>query len=41
MPFSNGVSIQREAATAKPQFFLTGDGWFVYNLMINVANVVS
>jgi len=39
MPFSDGVGIQRDAATAKPQFFITGDGWFTYNLVMNVGNV--
>jgi hypothetical protein len=39
MPFSDGIGIQRDAATAKPQFFITGDGWFTYNLLINVGNV--
>lgn len=36
-PFSDGVAIQRDATTAKPQVFVTGDGWFTYNLLINVA----
>lgn len=39
MPHSNGVGIQRDAATAKPQFFRTGDGWFTYNLLVNVAQL--
>jgi len=39
MPYSDGVGIQRDAATAKPQFFITGDGWFTYNLLVNVGNV--
>jgi hypothetical protein len=39
IPFSNGVGIQRDAATAKPQFLMTGDGWFTYNLLTNIANI--
>jgi len=39
MPFSDGVGIQRDAATAKPQFFTTRDGWFTYNLLMNAGNV--
>lgn len=39
MPYSDGVGIQRDAATAKPQFFITGDGWFTYNLLINTAKL--
>lgn len=38
-PFSDGVGIHRDAATAKPQIFITGDGWFTYNLLVNAANV--
>jgi hypothetical protein len=30
-PFSDGVGVMRDAATAKPQIFVTGDGWFTYN----------
>lgn len=39
MPYSDGVGIQRDATTAKPQFFITGDGWFTYNLLINAAKL--
>lgn len=38
-PFSDGVAIQRDAATAKPQFFITGDGWFTYNLLVNASQL--
>lgn len=38
-PFSDGVGIIRDAATAKPQIFLTGDGWFSYNLVTNLAQL--
>jgi hypothetical protein len=31
-PFQDGVGIQRDAQTAPPQLFITGDGWFTYNL---------
>ena len=27
----------RDAQTAKPQTFRTGDGWFPYNLVTNLA----
>lgn len=39
MPFSDGVGIVRDAATAKPQIFVTGDGWFTFNLLSNVAHL--
>ena len=29
----------KEALSAKPQTFLTGDGWFVYNLAVNLAQM--
>jgi hypothetical protein len=38
-PFSNGVGIMRDGATAKPQFFITHDGWFTYNLVTNLARL--
>jgi hypothetical protein len=39
IPFSNGVAVVRDAATAKPQVFITGDGWFTVNLLTNVRNI--
>jgi hypothetical protein len=39
IPFSNGIGIQRDAASAKPQYFITGDGWFIYNLLTNVSHI--
>ena len=38
-PFDDGFGIMRDAQTAKPQTFRTGDGWFVYNLAVNLAQV--
>lgn len=38
-PYSDGVGVMRDAATAKPQIFITGDGWFTYNLFMNVARL--
>ena len=36
-PFSDGFGIMRDAQTAKPQTFRTGDGWFAYHLVTNLA----
>ncbi len=36
-PFSDGIGVMRDAQTAKPQSFRTGDGWFIYNLVTNLA----
>ncbi|AMW32754.1 hypothetical protein SAMN04488510_10246 [Fervidobacterium changbaicum] len=36
-PYSDGFGINKDAASAKPQIFETGDGWFVYNLVVNLA----
>lgn len=36
-PFDDGIGITRDAQTAKPQIFKTGDGWFSYNLITNLA----
>lgn len=38
-PFSNGIGVMRDAATAKPQIFVTGDGWFTYNLVTNLSQI--
>jgi hypothetical protein len=39
MPFSDGAGIVRNAASAKPQVFVTGDGWFTVNLLADAAQV--
>jgi hypothetical protein len=39
IPYSDGVGIIRDAANAKPQVFVTGDGWFTYNLLANVSQI--
>lgn len=38
-PFSNGLGVMRDTATAKSQLFVTGDGWFAYNLAVNLAQL--
>lgn len=38
-PFSDGIGIIRDASTAKPQVFVTGDSWFTYNLVVNLAQM--
>lgn len=35
--YNDGIGLIRDAATAKPQNFVTGYGWFVYNLAMNIA----
>lgn len=40
-PFSDGIGVQRDAASAKPQMFTTGDGWFTYNLVSNLAKAAA
>lgn len=37
-PFADALGIQRDAQTAKPQIFVTGDGWFTYNLVVNLVD---
>ena len=36
-PYRDGIGVMRDAQTAKPQTFRTGDGWFIYNLATNLA----
>ena len=38
-PYSDGIGIQRDAQTAKPQIFVTGEGWFTNNLIQNLAKL--
>ena len=38
-PYQDGFGIMRDAQTAKPQAFRTGDGWFPYNLAANLAQM--
>lgn len=36
-PFSDGIGVIRDASNAKSQLFITGDGWFTYNLVTNLV----
>jgi hypothetical protein len=36
-PYRDGIGIQRDAQSAKPQLFGVDDGWFIYNLATNLA----
>lgn len=38
-PFADGVGIIRDTASAKMQAFITGDGWFTYNVLANLARL--
>lgn len=38
-PFADGVGVMRDAASAKWQVFATGEGWFTYNLVRNLAKL--
>lgn len=38
-PYSDGIGLQRDAITAKPQSFITEDGWFAYNLITSAAQL--
>ena len=38
-PHDDGFGIIRDAQTAKPQTFITGEGWFVYNLAVNLSQM--
>ena len=35
--YDDGFRIMRDAQTARPQAFRTGDGWFAYHLVTNLA----
>ena len=38
-PYDDGFGIMRDAQTARPQAFRTGDGWFPYNLAVNLSQM--
>lgn len=38
-PYSDALGIFRDAANARLQVFVTGDGWFTYNLVTNLARL--
>lgn len=38
-PYANGFGVMRDAQSARPQLFATRDGWFVYNLVTNLAQM--
>ncbi len=37
VPYSDGIGLFRDAANAKQQVFKSGDGWFLFNLVANLA----
>ena len=38
-PYGDGFGIMRDPSTAKPEMFVVGDGWFVYNLVTNLSSL--
>ena len=38
-PYGDGIGIMRDTASAKPEIFAVGDGWFVYNLVTNLSRI--
>jgi len=38
-PYEDGIGLQKDGVTAKPQIFKTGDGWFTYNLVSNISQL--
>jgi hypothetical protein len=38
-PYEDGIGIQKDGVSAKPQIFKTGDGWFAFNLIKNLAQL--
>ena len=38
-PYNDGIGIQKDAQTAKPQIFKMQDGWFSYNLLQNASKI--
>ncbi|MCC6731168.1 MAG: hypothetical protein IT208_17720 [Chthonomonadales bacterium] len=40
-PYREGIAITRDAANARPQVFVTGNGWFAYNLAMNLSGMAT
>jgi len=38
-PYSDGIGIMKDAASAKQQIFINGDGWFTYNIVSNLSQM--
>ncbi len=38
-PYSDGIGMQKDGASAKPQIFKPLDGWFAYNLITNLSKL--
>ena len=36
-PYEDGIGIQKDGVTAKPQVFKNIDGWFTYNAISNLT----
>jgi hypothetical protein len=39
--FPDGIGIVRDASSAKPEVFVTSDGWYTYNLITNLAEMAA
>jgi hypothetical protein len=39
--YADGIGFHRDAASAKPQILITGDGWFTCNLIENLARMAT
>jgi len=37
-PYSDGIGIQKDGVSSKPQIFKEIDGWFAYNLISNLIS---
>ncbi len=38
IPLTDAIGICKDAASAKPQYFIMGEGWFIYNLVKNLSH---
>ena len=36
-PYSDGIGVQKDGVSAKPQVFKNIDGWFCYNFIKNIS----
>ncbi len=38
-PYNDRIGIMRDTQSAKPEMFVVGDGWFIYNLVTNISSL--
>ena len=38
-PMDEGIGVIKDGANSQPQIFINADGWFSYNMIVNLAKL--